>query len=40
MLGADVFVVEPLGLLIGQGHDFSCSVGETFKHLAIRWLVF
>ena len=36
VLGADVFVVEPLGLLVGQLHDLACAVGEssrTFSYL-------
>ena len=32
VLGADVLVVEALGLLIGQRHDLACAVGEAFKH--------
>ncbi len=32
VLGAYVFVVEALGLLIGEGHDFAGAVCETFKH--------
>ncbi len=32
VLGPDVLVVEPLGLLVGQGHDLSRSIGEPFKH--------
>jgi len=33
VLGADVFVIEALGLLIGQSHDFSCAIRETFEHV-------
>jgi len=32
MLGADVFVVEPLSLLVGQLHDLPGAVGEAFVH--------
>ena len=32
VLGADVFVVEPLGLLVGQLHHFASTVGETLVH--------
>ena len=32
VLGAHMGVVEALGLTIGQGHDFSCAVGKSFKH--------
>ena len=32
VLGADVFVVEPLGLLVGQLHDLSGAVGESLVH--------
>ncbi len=32
VLGADVFVVEALGLLIGQLHHFSGSIGKSFVH--------
>jgi hypothetical protein len=35
VLGPDVLVVEPLGFLVGQGHDLAGSVGETLKHAAI-----
>ncbi len=33
VLGADVFVVEPLGLLVGQLHDFASAVGKSFVHV-------
>jgi len=33
MLGADVFVIESLGLLIGQRHYLACTVCKTLKHL-------
>ena len=33
VLGADIFVVEALGFLIGKGHDFSGPIRETFKHV-------
>ena len=32
MLCANVFVVESLGLLIGQLHDFPRPIGESLKH--------
>jgi len=32
VLGADVLVVEALGLLVGQGHDLAGAIGETFEH--------
>src|SRR5208337_791752 len=32
MLGADVFVVEPLCFLIGKLHDFSGAISKTFMH--------
>jgi hypothetical protein len=32
VLGADVFVVEPLGLLIGQLHHLAGAVGKSFVH--------
>jgi hypothetical protein len=32
VLGADVLVVEPLGLLVGQLHHFAGPVGETLVH--------
>ena len=35
VLGADVFVVEPLRLLIGQLHDLAGAVGESFVHCGI-----
>ncbi len=34
VLGPDVFVIETLGLLIGQLHDFACPVRESFVHSA------
>ena len=33
VLGADVFVIEALGFLVGQGHDFAGAVGKSFKHV-------
>ncbi len=33
MFCADVFVVEALGLLIGQRHDLPCPVRKAFKHV-------
>jgi hypothetical protein len=36
VLGADVFVVEALGLLVCQGHDLSRSISETFKHWCLQ----
>jgi hypothetical protein len=33
VFSADVLVVESLGLLIGQLHDFASSVGKSFVHL-------
>jgi hypothetical protein len=38
VLGADVFVVEALGLLVGQGHHFACPIGESFKHFGMPLL--
>ena len=32
VLGADVFVVEALGLLIGQLHDLAGAIGKSFVH--------
>ena len=32
VLGADVLVVEPLGLLVGQSHDLAGSIGEALEH--------
>ena len=32
VLGPDIFVVEALGFLVGQGHDFSSAIGEPFEH--------
>ena len=32
VLGADVFVVEPLGLLVGQLHDLAGAIGKSFVH--------
>jgi hypothetical protein len=32
VLGPDVLVVEPLGFLVGQGHDLACAIGEAFEH--------
>ena len=39
VLGADVLVVEPLGLLVGQLHHLACPIGETFVHLSLSVLV-
>ena len=36
VLGADVFVVEALGLLIGQLHHLAGSIGESFVHSRLR----
>ena len=33
VLRADVFVVEPLGFLVRQLHDFSGAVGKSLVHL-------
>ena len=33
VLGADVLVVESLGLLVGQRHDLSGPIREPFKHV-------
>jgi hypothetical protein len=33
VLGPDVLVVEPLGLLVGQRHDLACPVGEALEHV-------
>ena len=33
MLGANVFVVKALRLLIRQRHHFSCPVRKSFKHV-------
>ena len=35
VLGADVFVVEPLGLLVGQLHDLAGAIGESFVHVSV-----
>ena len=32
VLGPDVFMVEALGFLVGQGHYFAGSICESFKH--------
>ena len=32
VLGADVVVVEHLGLFLGQDDDATCTVGESFEH--------
>ena len=32
MLSADVFMVEPLGLLIGKLHDLSGTISKSFVH--------
>ena len=36
VLGADVFVVEALGLLIGQLHHLAGTVGKSFVHFHLR----
>ena len=36
VLGADIFVIEPLGLLIGQLHDLPGAVGKSFVHETLR----
>ena len=36
VLGADVFVVEALGLLIGQLHHLAGAVGKSFVHFRLR----
>ena len=36
VLGTYIFVVKSLGLLVGQGHNLTCSVCETLKHLLPR----
>ena len=36
MLGADVFVIEALGLLVGQLHHFAGAVGKSFVHAILR----
>ena len=36
VLGADVLVVEALGLLIGQLHHLAGPVGESFIHFTLR----
>ena len=33
MFGADVLVIEALGLLIGQRHHLSGSIRESFEHV-------
>ena len=39
VLGADVFVVEPLRLLVGQLHDFAGAVGKSLVHVfCSSWL--
>ena len=37
VLGPDVLVVEPLGLLVGQGHDLAGPIGESFEHAEPPW---
>ena len=37
VLGPDVLVVEPLGLLVGEGHHLAGSVGESFEHGNLRF---
>ena len=32
VFGADVIVVETLGLLPGEAHDFTGAIGEAVKH--------
>ena len=36
VLGADVFVVEALGFLVGQLHDFAGAVGKSFVHVVLH----
>ncbi len=36
VLGADVLVIEPLGLLVGQTHDAPGPVCKPFEHLYLR----
>ena len=36
MLGADVFVVEALRLLVGELHHFPGPVGKSFVHVSLR----
>ena len=38
MLGANVFVVEALGFLVGQLHDLPGAIGKTFVHMSSLWL--
>ena len=33
VLGADVVVIEHLGLFLGQYNDSACSVGKPLKHV-------
>ena len=33
MLGADVLVIEALGLLVGQRHDFASPIRKPFEHV-------
>jgi len=33
VLGPDILVIEPLGLLIGQGHHFPCPICKALKHV-------
>ena len=37
VLGADVFVVEALGLLIGQLHHLAGPIGESFVHVGLQF---
>ena len=37
VLGADVFVVEALGLLVGQLHHLAGPVGESFVHVVLQF---
>jgi hypothetical protein len=35
VLGADVVVVEHLGLFLGQNNDAASSVGKSLKHVFV-----
>jgi hypothetical protein len=39
VLGPDVFVIEPLGFLIGQLHHLACSVSKSFVHVVSECFV-
>ena len=32
VLSADVLVIQPLGLLVCQGHHLACTVGQSLEH--------